>query len=109
MGFLPINLKMDGRRAVVVGGGEVALRKCTALLKAGARVTLVSPSLHPELAALRERGELEQLARGYMPGDLAGASIAFAASDDPAVNRAVGREAGEAGIPVALADAPELG
>jgi precorrin-2 dehydrogenase/sirohydrochlorin ferrochelatase len=100
---------MEGRQAVVIGGGGVALRKCRALLDAGARVTVVSPDLHPELIALRDRGEIVHHRRLYATGDLAGALLAYAATSDPGVNRAVAREAADLGIPVNIADAPESG
>ncbi len=109
MGYLPIHLEMEGRRAVVVGGGEVALRKCRSLMEAGARVAVVAPALHPELAALRDNGALAHHDRPYRTGDLDGAFIAFAAADDPAVNGTVAKDAREAGILVTVADAPLSG
>ena len=53
MDYLPIFLRVEARPVVVVGGGEVALRKAQWLLKAGAQVTVVAPQLHAELAATR--------------------------------------------------------
>jgi precorrin-2 dehydrogenase/sirohydrochlorin ferrochelatase len=70
---------------------------------------VVAPALHPELAALRDRGELTHHERPYRTGDLAGAFIAFAAADDPAANRAVAEDARAAGILVTVADAPQTG
>lgn len=100
----PILLNLQGRLAVVVGGGAVGLRKVRGLLAAGARVRLVEP----RGCALRAEG-LEVLCRPYRTGDLAGATLAFAATADRPVNAAVLQEGREAGILVNVADAPEQG
>ena len=103
----PMILKVAGRGCVVVGGGEVALRKATALVECGARVRVISPELGPELAALAARGAIEWEARGYRPGDLAGAFLCVAAADDAEVNAAVKQEARECGVLANLADDPD--
>src|ERR1700676_2250002 len=82
----PVALSMRGRRAVVVGGGAVAERKVRGLLPAQATVLVVSPTLSPPLAALAEVGAIAWEPRRYAPGDLAGAFVVFAATDDDAVN-----------------------
>ncbi len=89
----PVGLRLDGRRVVVVGGGQVAHRRVLGLLAAGALVTVVSPEVTPALEGLVERGPLEWEPRSYRDGDLAGAWYAVAATDDPAVNAAVAAEA----------------
>jgi uroporphyrin-III C-methyltransferase/precorrin-2 dehydrogenase/sirohydrochlorin ferrochelatase len=89
----PVGLRLAGRRVVVAGGGQVAHRRVAGLLEAGAAVTVVSPRLTPALEALVAPGPVTWLARGYEPGDLAGAWYAVAATDDPAVNAAVAEEA----------------
>ncbi len=91
----PIFIKLAGRPCVVVGGGEVALRKVEGLLAAGARVTAVSPDLHPGLDALHRDEKIAWVARRYLPGDLAGAALAIAAVDDRRVSAAVFAEAEE--------------
>jgi uroporphyrin-III C-methyltransferase/precorrin-2 dehydrogenase/sirohydrochlorin ferrochelatase len=82
-------LGLEGRRAVVVGGGKVALRRVRGLLDAGANVVVIAPEVDAELAAL----PVTVLRRGYRDGDLAAAWLAHAASDDPAVNALVAAEA----------------
>jgi hydroxymethylbilane synthase len=94
----PIVLSLKGRPAVVVGGGAVAARKIGALLEAEAAVTVVAPTLDHRLEELAEAGVIEHRARGYEPGDLAGAFLAFAATDDETINAAVTAEARAAGI-----------
>jgi precorrin-2 dehydrogenase/sirohydrochlorin ferrochelatase len=100
----PIFLQLQERLCVVVGGGAVGRRKAQALLKAGGRVRLVGPeSSEPPPAGV------ERIVRPYRQGDLAGAFLAFAATDDRQVNAAVVVEARAAGIPVNVADLPEEG
>jgi uroporphyrin-III C-methyltransferase/precorrin-2 dehydrogenase/sirohydrochlorin ferrochelatase len=105
---LPIFIKLVGRPCVIVGGGPVAARKAQQLLKAGAVLTVIAPALIPALEELRETGALVHRAREYTRGDLEGCVLVFAATDDSAVNQAVSRDAQERGIPVNVADQPEL-
>jgi uroporphyrin-III C-methyltransferase / precorrin-2 dehydrogenase / sirohydrochlorin ferrochelatase len=85
----PLALDLSGRRVVVVGGGRVALRRSAALLAAGALVDVVAPLVTGELAGL----DVTVRQRRYRDGDLAGAWLAHAATDDPDVNAAVAAEA----------------
>ncbi|MBI3966427.1 MAG: bifunctional precorrin-2 dehydrogenase/sirohydrochlorin ferrochelatase [Chloroflexi bacterium] len=105
-GYYPIFLRLEDRPCVVVGGGGVAERKIRSLLEAGARVTVVAPAVTPPLRDLARAGDVVWYERGYEPGDLAGAFLAFAASDRRGVNRAVGTEARERNIPFNAADSP---
>lgn len=103
----PISLiGLATRRSVVIGGGAVAARKVAGLLAAGAAVTVISPALVPELAQRAAAGEIEVVSRAYRPGDLAGAFLAIAATDDPAVNRAVWEEAERGGCLINVVDDP---
>jgi hydroxymethylbilane synthase len=94
----PVALSVRGRRVVVVGGGAVAERKVRGLLGAEPDVVVVSPTLTPPLAALAEVGAIAWEPRRYAAGDLAGAFIAFAATDDDATNAAIAADAHAAGI-----------
>ena len=94
LGGFPVNLLVDGRRCVVVGAGRIAARKIEALVQAGARVHVVAPAVGPEVRAWVEGGIVELDERAFDPSDLDDAWLATAATDDPAVNRAV-YEAGE--------------
>ena len=100
----PIVLDLAGRRAVVVGGGRVALRKARALAEAGARVTAVAPQFLPEFA---EAAGIERLEAPYAAGHLEGAVLAVAATDEEAVNRRVADDARAARVPVNVVDVPE--
>jgi len=108
MDYLPIFLRLDSRPVLVVGGGAVALRKVRWLLKAGARVTLVAPRLHPQLQAFALRGELTHLAAAFAATHLANAIAVVAATDDPATNTAVSYAAREQRIPVNVVDDARL-
>ncbi|MGY8626569.1 siroheme synthase CysG [Chromobacterium violaceum] len=107
MEFFPIFLKLRHQRCLLVGGGEVALRKARLLLAAGASLQVVAPELAPELADLAERGELEHLPGRYAPALLDGMRLAVAATDDAEVNRAVAADAEARGILVNVVDDAE--
>ena len=85
----PLALNLAGRRAVVVGGGAVALRRARSLLAAGADVHVIAPLIDADLAGLNVIGHW----RRYRDGDLADAWLAHAATDDAQVNNAVAAEA----------------
>jgi siroheme synthase-like protein len=91
--YYPAYLDLTGRRAIVIGAGDVAERKVLQLLESEADVTLVSPTATAELARIAAEGPLRWIKRAYAPGDLAGAMIAIAATDDEQVNREVHAEA----------------
>lgn len=100
--LFPLLTDIEGRKVLLVGGGNVALRRAATLLKCGARVLAVSPVFRDDFPR-----EAEWLLRPFEPGDLEGAALAVAASDDRETNRRVGREARVRGIPVSVADAAE--
>jgi precorrin-2 dehydrogenase / sirohydrochlorin ferrochelatase len=108
MRYYPVNLVLTGRHVIIIGGGAVAARKCEGLLTAGARVTVVAPELHHTLADLHRHGRIDHTPRKYAVGDLAGAQLVFAVTDDPAANRAVAEEAASLGILADITDTPEL-
>lgn len=89
----PISLDLEGRACVVFGGGEIAEPKVLSLLEASAAVTVVSPSLTPELRERARRGDFVHIDRTYLPGDLEGVSLAIAATGDTAVNARIFEEA----------------
>lgn len=102
--YYPAFLDLQGKQAVVIGGGPVAARKVNSLLPTGAQVTVISPDLTPELARLSERRSVEVLRRGYTPGDLRGAYLAVIATDDPDLNRQAAVEARAEGVLVNTVD-----
>ena len=94
----PIFLDLSGRKVVLVGGGQIAARRIGVLRQFGCEITVISPTL-----SCRADG-LTWLARPYAPGDLDGATLVIAATDDRSVNHRVGEEAKALGIPVSVAD-----
>jgi siroheme synthase-like protein len=102
----PVFLRLEGRRCVIVGGDAAAATKAAACLAAGAEVTLVAAELGPEMAALVGRG-LRHEARTYRSGDLAGAAIAYASTDDPVLIEHLVAEAGRERVLLNVIDTPE--
>ncbi len=100
MSGYPIELDLAGKAAVVVGGGPVALRRTRSLVEAGARVTVIAPAVSAEFAELG----VTVLGRRYRDGDLAGAWLVHAATDDAEVNEAVAAAADAARIWCVRAD-----
>jgi len=97
---------LEKARCVVVGGGEVAARKVVALRQAGAHPQVISPAVGEALQRQAEAGEIELIPRRYQDGDLLGARLVIAATDDPETNEAVWQEAQARGILVNVVDDP---
>lgn len=106
MKYYPVFLDVRDRDCLVVGGGSVGARKAQTLLRAGARVTVVSPEFSGDLL---EADGLVLAQRGYEETDMEGKFLVFAATNDAALNQRVMADAGAAGILCNGADAPEEG
>ncbi len=104
----PVNLILEGRRCLVVGGGRVAERKVAALLESKAAVTLISPDLTFQLKQWASQGCLIHCAKQFESGDAAGYLLVMCATDSPDVNKQVAREAKKSGVLVNVADTPAL-
>ena len=102
---IPLNMIVDGRTALVVGGGRVGLRKVRGLVDAGAKVELICPEATEELATLAESGAgIAWTKRTYQAGDATGHLLVFACTDDKHVNRAVLDDARKAHVPCCCSD-----
>jgi uroporphyrin-III C-methyltransferase/precorrin-2 dehydrogenase/sirohydrochlorin ferrochelatase len=108
MDFLPIFLDVREQPCLVVGGGEVAARKCALLLRAGARVTVLAPALCAALGADLAAARIAHRAAHFRDQDLDGFAVAIAATGDDAVNRAVAAAAKARRTPVNVVDQPAL-
>jgi uroporphyrin-III C-methyltransferase/precorrin-2 dehydrogenase/sirohydrochlorin ferrochelatase len=106
--FLPVFLNIKNQPCLVAGGGEIAARKVGLLLRAGARVTVVSPLLNDALTELHVVGKIQHRAAHFQESDLAGTALAIAATDDIAVNQLISESAKQRSIPVNVVDQPEL-
>ncbi|RMG57236.1 MAG: bifunctional precorrin-2 dehydrogenase/sirohydrochlorin ferrochelatase, partial [Gammaproteobacteria bacterium] len=109
MRYFPIFLDLHGRKALVVGGGDIASRKARSLLDAGANVHVVCPELSEEMQAMVAAGEVSHEPRRFEPADVeAGYALIIAATDKQDINREVSELANARGIPVNVVDQPEL-
>ena len=108
MKYYPVFIDLKKKLSLVIGGGSVASRKVEQLLKAGARVRVISPELSELLREKLERGEIEYLQREYQRGDLEGVFLAIAATDDYRLNAQIAGEAEERGVLFNAVDQPEL-
>lgn len=106
--YYPVFLNMQGQLCVVIGGGEIAERKVQALLESGAVVTLIAPECTAGLQAMAADQAITWHQRGYAAGDLDGAFIVIAATDDRSVNEAVTKEATERNTPLNVVDVTDL-
>lgn len=102
----PIMYRARGKKVLVVGGGAVAERKIRSLLACGAMVTVVAMEFSPEVRRMARSGMIHAITASFCEDHLEGAELAFAATSDASVNRAVSREAKERRIPVNVADSP---
>ena len=82
----PINLVLQDRLVILVGAKGEIVHKIAGLLEVGARVRVIAPSAAPAVVEHARAGEIEWLPRRYQPGDLAGAAVVFAATNDRAVH-----------------------
>lgn len=107
--YVPVMMNCEGRRLVIVGGGLVAERKVSFLRETKAMIVVISHELTPRLQSRFDDGLITWLKRGYKEGDLEGAALVFAATDQAMVNEAVVLEATKLGIPVNHAGDGERG
>jgi precorrin-2 dehydrogenase/sirohydrochlorin ferrochelatase len=105
--YYPVFLNVSGKKCVVIGGGQVALRKVKGLLECGAGVIVISPELSPGLNDLAGVRKIEVLREPYRAGALKGAFLVVAATGDKATNRVVAAEARRFSIPVNVVDDAE--
>jgi precorrin-2 dehydrogenase / sirohydrochlorin ferrochelatase len=89
----PLFLNLSNQPTVVIGAGSVATRKIRTLLRADAAVTVISPKATPSIRRLAQTKRVHWVRRCYRPGDLRGARLVIAATDDLAINQTICAEA----------------
>lgn len=107
MDLFPIMVRLDLRRCIVVGAGEIAAAKTTTLLGCGAHVTVIAPHATDSVRQQAREGKLTWRCREFVPADLEGAFLVIAATNSPAVNEQVFRAGKERGVLCNVVDDPE--
>ncbi len=105
----PVVFDISGKSVVVVGAGSVATRRIDPLIRGGAAVIVVAPMASEKIRHRAQRGDLQWEQRAFEKGDLDGATLALATTDDGEINQMVARRARERKIPVGVADDPSRG
>jgi precorrin-2 dehydrogenase/sirohydrochlorin ferrochelatase len=103
----PVNLNITDKLCLVVGGGTVALRKTKSLLDVGAKIRVISPEVHVELRVLAQNKVIEWFQRGFVEGDLKGAFLAFAATNNHEIQILISKEAAKYSVLLNSADDPQ--
>jgi siroheme synthase-like protein len=106
--YLPINISIKDRPCLVVGGGNVALRKIENLLDYESNLTVVAPEVDRRIEYYAEKGKLKLEKRPYKSPEGASYGLVISASDDNVVNEQVSHDCREAGVPVNVVDNPSL-
>ena len=106
--YYPAFLDITGKKCVVIGGGRVAERKCSPLIRTGARVEVISPKLTRGLEALKKNGLIRHRARHYRRGDMKPAFMAIAATDSREINLKVVEDAALHKVLLNVVDNPPL-
>lgn len=108
MNTFPLFFKLEDRKVLIVGGGDVALRKADLLSRAGACITVLAPSISAEIQALLSDSKHQLIYDNYNKTYMTGARVIIAATDDEILNHQVHADASELNIPVNVVDTPPL-
>tara|TARA_B100001079_G_scaffold49542_2_gene40518 strand:+ start:4366 stop:5748 length:1383 start_codon:yes stop_codon:yes gene_type:complete len=108
MEFLPVFLNIKGRKCVVVGGGDIARRKAVMLVEAGGIVDIITGHKPEKFSEFGQHEQITLIEQNFNADHLKGAVLAVAATDDPALNRAVSKLANDFEIPINVVDQPDL-
>lgn len=108
MNTFPLFFKLENRKVLIVGGGDVALRKADLLSRAGAAITIVAPSICDELHALLSDEKHTLIYENYNKKYMQGARVIIAGTDDEALNHQIHADATALNIPVNVVDTPHL-
>jgi precorrin-2 dehydrogenase/sirohydrochlorin ferrochelatase len=106
MRYYPVNLDVQNKGCLVVGGGAVGERKVKTLLECGARVTVIAPLVTEYLHGLASEDRIRWKVRAYQPTDADGQFLVIGATGDEEVNRQISEDASGRGILCNIADCP---
>ena len=106
--YYPVFMDVNQRRCVIIGGGNIGQEKVEKLLECDARVFVISPEVNPRVEEMASNNEITWDKREYRQGDLEGAFIAIAATDDNEVNRQIAKEAEERNVLLNVVDVTHL-
>jgi precorrin-2 dehydrogenase / sirohydrochlorin ferrochelatase len=106
--YYPIYIDIEDRDVVIIGGGHVCARKAEAMMKYGARVTVVAPESIDEIEQWAAERKLTLKRKQYEDADLAGANLVIASTDNQRVNEAVAADCRRRKIPVNVVDVTPL-
>lgn len=102
--YFPMFVPLEGRRALVVGGGAVALRKLEKLAPYGATIRVIAPQILPEIETMQD---VEPVRRAFQPSDLhEDWAFVIAATDDSHTNQLIAEQCDHRHIPVNVVDDP---
>ena len=106
--YYPVFLDLAEKRCVIVGGGQVAERKCRSLMKTGTLITVVAPEITKGLRAYKDKGVIIHIGRDYRKSDIVSAYIVISATDSRETNERVARDAQSLHKLVNVVDTPDL-
>src|SRR5690606_18191485 len=112
MNTFPLFFKLENRKVLIVGGGDVALRKADLISRAGAAITILAPSISTEIQALlshtKYKAKHELIYENYNKAYMTGARVIIAATDDETLNHQIHADASDLNVPVNVVDTPHL-
>ena len=106
--YYPIFLNLKGTKCVIVGGGRVAERKCSAIMRTGAMITVISPKITGRITQYKEKGLIRHLRRNYRSGDIKSAFIVIAATGSLETNKRIAEDAISLNKLLNVVDTPSL-
>lgn len=106
--FLPVNLKMQDKNCLIVGGGKIALRKINTILDYGCKITVISPEVEQQIDYFVEKDFLTLEKRPYKSPEASTYDVVIAASNDMKLNEQVANDCQTNNVPVNVVDTPKL-
>ncbi|MHC5226537.1 siroheme synthase CysG [Ignatzschineria sp. LJL83] len=108
MDYLPLFHCLKDRPVLIIGGGNIALRKADILCKAGARIQVIAPQIIPNLLQLLNQQQGSYQLRAYQTGDIRNHALVIAATADRALNKIIAHDANESSALINVVDMPDL-